>query len=350
MARPQSNGDGTDTIDLTLSSPEPESLPKEQMHAPSQPQSYSGWPHSASRVKQESGHLPRIKPESVQPSRVQKNTSKLATSSRATSGPQQTRQIHTSHLHAIISTTSPHVLRKVLLELCQVSPALSGALVRGLAPYSASAQNIMSQHRMYPQQSDTSARDDDESDVSYETWRPMIGASPYSSQGNRFPGQRLGGQTSQPRQHTHAFQSTPQAGRDPFGPSTPTSDSELRRPGPSAQKAMRPNAIRTPLQNLPRGSSTTNSTPDTYTVARPLLSPKKITAKTTKTCIKCDEPFFNDSEPCIYHPGEAIEQENGKMVWSCCDEDMLSVGCDFGGRHIDESDGFEDSPIHNITA
>ena len=144
MAPPQGNGNDFDTIDLTLSSPEPESLPrtKEQIRAPSrQPQPYSEWPHSAPHVKQElhpffrarqeNGHLPRIKPEPGQPSRVQKNSSSLAASSRAPGSPQQIRQIHPNHLDEILATTNSNDLRKVLLELCQLSPALSGALVRG---------------------------------------------------------------------------------------------------------------------------------------------------------------------------------------------------------------------------
>jgi len=338
MARPQRNRDGFDTIDLTLSSPEPESPPrtKEQIRVPSQqPQSYSGWPHSAPRVKPETGHLPRIIPEPGQPSRVHKNFSPLAASNRAPGSSQQTRQIHPNHLNAILASTDPHDLRKVLLELCQLSPALSGALVRGLAPYSISARGIVSKHRPYPQFREPVPLDDNE--------RRLAGHTPYSSQRNRLPWQRPGDQTSSARQHTHAFQPTLRTEREPYRPSTPNDwhpmlsrpstsspDRELRRPGPSAQKVVHPNATRTPLQNLPKGSSNINHTSDADVVTQ------KASSQTTETCVKCHEPFSDNSQPCIYHPGGRMKQEDGRIVWSCCYEDMLSVGCDFGGHHIAE--------------
>lgn len=354
MALLRGNGNDFDAIDLTLSSPEPESPPrtKEQVRAPPrQPQPYSRWPHSAPHVKQEpyhfprvkgeNGHLPRIRPEPGQPSRVQKNSSPLATSSRAPGSPQETRQIHPNHLHAILATTNPQDLQRVLLELCQLSPALSGALVRGLAPYSITARSMINQHGRHTIREPIPLKDNE---------RRLPWDTSYKPQGNRLPWyRRPEDQTSQARQHTHTFQSTPQVEREPYRPSTPddwrsfsgrpstpSPDRELRRPGPSAQKMARPNVNRTPSQNLPKSSSTINRSSDTDTAIQKMAGIQKATSNAASTCVKCHEPFSDVFQPCIYHPGEKIKQEDGMIVWSCCYEDMLSVGCDFGGNHTAE--------------
>jgi hypothetical protein len=356
MAHSQRNGGETDTIDLTFSSPEPEDQPhpREQIRAPMrQAQLSFGRPYSTSRVKQEYGHLPRIKPEPgqssrvrtefSQPSRVRMQPSQLAASSPGFLAPLEARPIHPSHIQSIISTASPWALQKVVMELCEVSPAFSGALVRGLAPFSTSAQDIINQGRMYNQQPHARARDDEDSDLTFEAMNIISGSGRYT-QSNRFTGQSLGNYSNQARQHPYASQSIPRIKREPYRPSTPSSDSELRRPGPS-QSASRPTTTRTPLQNLARDSPTFNHTSNAATETQRTVEAQKAITPGAKTCTKCHELFSNDSEPCIYHPGRKVKQEDGTIAWSCCQEDMLSVGCDFGGTHTTEGHAFEDLPI-----
>ncbi|OWY57823.1 hypothetical protein AALT_g4974 [Alternaria alternata] len=80
--------------------------------------------------------MPNVKMEASQP----------VTSARNHVAPQTARPINPEHIKQIITTADPRALQRVLLELCQVSPAFSGALMRGLAPHSTSAQSIISQH------------------------------------------------------------------------------------------------------------------------------------------------------------------------------------------------------------
>ncbi|EUC48620.1 hypothetical protein COCMIDRAFT_23597 [Bipolaris oryzae ATCC 44560] len=339
MSQSQRNGPETDTIDLTLSSPEPEfwspSPTREQIRAPPQQSHLSFGPtYNTSRVKQESGHVPRIKSDPGQPSHIQTTSAQpsrgmmsfgqSATSSRNLVAPQQARPINPSHIQSIISTVSPYVLQTVLVELCQISPAFSGALVRGLAPHSTSARNMINQHRM-----------EIDRNFAYEAMNTTSSSGRYTSQGN---------QRSYIRQHPYGSHTIPRIKREPHRPTTPSSDSELRRPGPSSQKVALPAATRLPLHHLTGGSPSSNITSNAATVTQRTDEVQKTTPNVTKTCTKCHESFSGDEEPCIYHPGRKIKQEDGTIIWSCCQEDMLSVGCDFGGTHITQYHEPKDMP------
>ncbi|EMD64800.1 hypothetical protein COCSADRAFT_314710 [Bipolaris sorokiniana ND90Pr] len=339
MSQSQRNGPETDTIDLTLSSPEPEPWPqsptREQIRAPPQQSHLSFGPtYNTSRVKQESDHVPRIKSDpgqpsriqtaSTQPSRVVMDFGQSATSSRNLVAPQQARPINPSHIQSIISTVNPYALQTVLVELCQISPAFSGALVRGLAPHSTSARNMINQRRM-----------EIDRNAAYEAVNTISSSGRYGSQVS---------QRSYTRQHPYSSHSIPRIKREPYRPSTPSSDSELRRPGPSSQKAVRPAAIRTPLHHLAGGSPSSNITSNVATATQRADEVQRVIPNVTKTCTKCHESFSGDSEPCIYHPGRKVKREDGTIVWSCCQEDMLSVGCDFGGTHTTQNHEPEDMP------
>ncbi|KAJ6195075.1 LOW QUALITY PROTEIN: hypothetical protein J3E72DRAFT_441340 [Bipolaris maydis] len=330
MPQSQRNGPDTDTIDLTLSSPEPEPWPqsptREQIRAPPQQSHLSFRPtDNTLRVKQESDHVPRIKSDPGQPSRIQTTSAQpsraimdfgqSATSSRNLVAPQQARPINPSHIQSIISTVSPYALQTVLVELCQISPAFSGALVRGLAPYSTSARNMINQHRM-----------EIDRNAAYEAMNTTSSFGRYSSQVN---------QRSYTRQHPYSAHSMPRIKREPYRPSTPSSDS------PSSQKAARPTATRTPLHHLVGGSPSPNITSN---VAIATQRADEVQGVTPNTCTKCHELFSGDAEPCIYHPGRKVKQDDGTIVWSCCQEDMLSVGCDFGGTHTTQNHESEDTP------
>lgn len=120
-----------DAIDLTLSSPEPEAQP--QHHANRHPQQHQ----SARVVKQE----PRSSSKSAHNGN---EDSQRQGSTRSGNVPQQQpRRINPQHVKQIIDTSSSQALRKIVLQLCETSPALSGAVVRGLTPYSAYAQKLI---------------------------------------------------------------------------------------------------------------------------------------------------------------------------------------------------------------
>ncbi|KAI4941023.1 hypothetical protein J4E91_011016 [Alternaria rosae] len=99
------------------------------------------------------------------------------TSARNPVGAQQARPIHPEHIKQIIETADPRAVQRVLLELCQMSPAFSGALVRGLASHSASAQGLISQQRMQLHQPKVKIPDEDDSDELYEATKRKLAKS-----------------------------------------------------------------------------------------------------------------------------------------------------------------------------
>jgi hypothetical protein len=56
---------------------------------------------------------------------------------------QRRRTINPYHMEQIVNTTDSDALRGVLLNLCKISPALSEAIARGLAPHSTYAQALV---------------------------------------------------------------------------------------------------------------------------------------------------------------------------------------------------------------
>ncbi|KAJ4324050.1 hypothetical protein N0V94_001552 [Neodidymelliopsis sp. IMI 364377] len=120
-----------DAIDLTLSSPEPEPRARPQANAHQRQQ------QPATGPKQETGSSSRGVDYGIRYAQEQDG-------SRSRNAPQlQPRQIHPQHVTQIIDSSNPRALRQVVLQLCKTSPALSGAIVRGLAPYSSYAQTLI---------------------------------------------------------------------------------------------------------------------------------------------------------------------------------------------------------------
>ncbi|KAI1514689.1 hypothetical protein L13192_03958 [Pyrenophora tritici-repentis] len=326
MARSQTDADWrhSETIDLTLSSPEPEPQARPQPRAPTRlTQTYiSRDPrqYSISRVKYEPG-------QASGPAHVPV-------------APQRSRPINPDHLKAIISTTDKDDLQNVLLDLCKISPAFSGALVRGLTPHSAFARKMTKQHRVSTQVSGNYRVDNDsdsdglldegQDNDQYEALqilaRPPISAShrtgtPLQTQHYNLP---------LPPPHVHGSHSVPRIKREYNG----SSGYGLHDNG-SVQRAYqptppRPTALRSPLQN-PSGSS-----PSVYRTASQVSSVqgpsgiRKMPEPAYETCVKCKEPFVGDA-PCMYHPGKDYTRSDGSIGWECCDED--SPGCKFAKTH-----------------
>lgn len=51
------------------------------------------------------------------------------------------------HVHRILRTSDPQAIQSVLLDLCKLSPALCGAIARGLAPHSTYAQATIKKYQ-----------------------------------------------------------------------------------------------------------------------------------------------------------------------------------------------------------
>ena len=332
MARSQADADWghgeTTCIDLTLSSPEPEPQARPQPRAPPRyTQTYfSREPrhYSMSRVKHEAGQA--------------------SGSVRRPVAPQRSRPIDPEHLKHIINTTDRHDLQNVLLDLCKISPAFSGALVRGLAPHSAFAQRMMDQHRTNTQasgnyrfnESDSDGvSDDDQYEEQREMMRKLAVQAGPPSHRTGAPLQTQHYNLPRPTPQYQGPHSVPRIKREYNGPFGYGSDNNPSFQGAYQQTALRPTAIRSPLQNL-HGSS-----PSIYRTSKQISSfqgpsdVRKAPPAEVKTCIKCNEPFTGVAA-CIYHPGKEIMQPDGTVVWDCCYDD--SLGCQFAGEHTTRKD------------
>lgn len=123
---PTSRGKGSiEEIDLTLSSsPSPEPQVRSRP-APRQQLGLMRFGHS-------------------QPQRLKKE--KMSASNSSQSHPPAHVAINPGHLERIVNTSDTEAIKTVLLNLCKVSPALSGAVARGLAPHSTFAQSLIKRH------------------------------------------------------------------------------------------------------------------------------------------------------------------------------------------------------------
>jgi hypothetical protein len=325
------------TIDLTLSSPEPEPEPRRR------PQP---WPQPRLPQRQAQLYFGR-EPRPYGVSHVKMEASQPMTSARNPVAPQPARPINPEHIKQIINTADPRALQKVLLELCQVSPAFSGALVRGLAPHSTSAQGMISQHRMRSQQPKVKTQDDDDSDEIYKEAKRKLARSVHTTPNHsKYLAQSRGDSQSRAPQESHGSSSIPQVKREPYERSVPGWDGELHVPGAYPRTTSHLPTLRSPIRNTPSHSSNFNQTPRLLTKVTPQpTSIHKASMPTTKTCIVCHEPFVDVDAPCVSHSGRKTRQGDGSIMWDCCGEDVDDPGCNFYGQHVTGEEPDDDSPI-----
>jgi hypothetical protein len=319
------------TIDLTLSSPEPE--PEPRRRPPPRPQ-----PRPPQRQAQlYFGREPR--PYGM--SNVKMEASRSVNSAQNPVAPQPARPINPEHIKQIIDTADPRALRRVLLELCQVSPAFSGALVRGLAPHSTSAQDMISQNRMRSQQPKVKTQDDEESDDIYQETKMKLARSVHQTPNHsKYPAQSRGDGGSRAPRESHGSSSTAQIKRETREESVSEAEPEPRLPGAY------PRTQQTPIRNPPSHPSTFNQTPRILTKVTPLpTSINKASAPTPQTCTVCHELFVDVNAPCVSHSGRKMRQGDGSIVWECCGEDIDHPGCDFSGQHVTGEESEEDTHI-----
>jgi hypothetical protein len=307
-----------EAIDLTLSSSDTElrSRPSQQK----QKQNFSSYIKSESRS--ESGSTRQVKREHRTPGR-----------------PSQARTptINPQHLERIIETSSPQSLRKVLIELCKLSPALSGAVARGLATHSTFAQDIIRQHRQTSRPSGSrSVRTEESSDPDVrERMKQRLAATRHPAHRSSFnrirspsgvrPG-RPGGSHSVPR-----IKHEPQI-------SLEDSDSDLDQYIPRDFPVVGPiTPSRLPLRHASK-SNTTNNTPrfpssQLKTSLHENLSKKR----ENKICTRCQETFSEDPhDVCFYHPGPQ-RRVDGVDTCTRCDSPWDDLGCILS-THVASSD------------
>lgn len=319
-----------DAIDLTLSSPEPETRPHPQVNTHLQNN------QPAARPKQESGNSSR---------NVHNNEySQQQGPARSSNVPQQQhRQVHPQHVRQIIDTSSPRALRHIVLQLCKTSPALSGAIARGLAPHSAYAQALI---RGQPAKSQvpTAQR------IKFEQGSNRKDAH---ERVEKYFGSNSSTQDSVSRSHTYR---PPVASKDRDGLRMPSSQSaskvkhEYRASSTDSDDSTNivdfPVIERNVLVHGPRtqtpaaaGSKHPPTTNLSATRAAHYPTQSRALNSKPKLCLQCGEMFKEGEINCYYHPGrEAHTGTRDISKYMCCGKLLGEPGCVFG-RHKSERTG-----------
>ncbi|KAF2847059.1 hypothetical protein T440DRAFT_216815 [Plenodomus tracheiphilus IPT5] len=305
-------GNNVDAIDLTLSSsPEPQPKPSQQRR----PQVQHHSKKESRQYSMASKHSQVGLPGSAVPSKMPQR---------------QTHAINPQHLRQIVYTSDETALRKVLLHLCGLSPALSGAVARGLAPHSTFARQVAHRRRT------TAAHfklENDGNDSAYErTKKSLVSESTSSKSPTRLHNtpnnDALVRRESQAATSQYSIRKVKEESSWPFcGPSATDSD-ETRPPGAYPRGAKRVVSITSPMLSTPKKAVNVNRTPLTsQTSAGPSNAQRKLFKD---VCANCCLSFKSDSDDvCMYHIGQEVHRD-GQGVYSCCDAPFTDPGCQFG--------------------
>ncbi|KAF9693924.1 hypothetical protein EKO04_007863 [Ascochyta lentis] len=330
-----SRGAHVDAIDLTLSSPEPEAMPRSQVN------SYPRQQQPTARLKQDSG--PPYKSAHNGNNHVQRQGS-----TRSGNVPQQQpRQINPHHVKQIIDTSSPRALRHVILQLCKTSPALSGAIVRGLAPHSAYAQSLIrgQQARSQAQTSRTVKTEHmpNVQDAS-ERMRRRVGPSTSSThssvsrpQSDRSPAIR---ENRDSLRLPSSSQTTPKVKREHQPSPTDSDDSTNIVNFPEPERDVNGNESNNPTS---AGNSFGHSTITRPNADRLAVRPRPAHNHTPdvkpKLCLQCGETITEGETGCYFHPGRELSAGIDDVPqYSCCGRFLGEPGCECG-RHVSERTG-----------
>lgn len=320
-----------DAIDLTLSSPEPEIKPQPQVDAHLQHKQLS------TRYRQEPGSSSRS-------AHSGNDYSQQQDPARNGNVPQQQpRQVHPQHVRQIIDTSSPRALRQVVLQLCKTSPALSGAIARGLAPHSAYAQALI---RGQPAKSQvpTAQR------IKFEHGSHSQDAFERTE---KRPGPSNSAQNSVSRPHTHR---PPVASEDRDGLRVPSSQTasrvkrEYRASSTDSDDSTNivdfPGIERNVLVHEPHTrtsavASSRNPVTTHLSATRAVHRPTQNRALDSKSrlCLQCGEMFKEGEINCYYHPDREMPTGTRDVPkYMCCGKSPGEPGCVFG-RHTSERAG-----------
>ncbi|KAF2714252.1 hypothetical protein K504DRAFT_157449 [Pleomassaria siparia CBS 279.74] len=312
-------------IDLTASSPEPEPEPTQRRIYKPEPEStqrriYKPEPESTQRriYKPESAYSHRHRAHvnaEAKPLAYRRHPTPYAhkTSQRPSNvkraGAVRERdhhpnpQVHPDHLARIINTSNPQAVREVLLNLCKLSPALSGAVARGLAHSSTFAQATIKKYHPTPNiKADPGRRAPSVSSES-DDFEPLSSSRiPYLKH------ERKPSPTPSHRSSSTAF-----------------SDMLLLKPTTSFDKP------RSPLGSTSR-SALEHREAQGSAIAHTGLGTELTTP--TMTCRQCQKPFEHKYGFCSWHTGRLTMTAHGFPRYSCCDAPVDAEGCESATAHV----------------
>lgn len=310
-------------IDLTFSSPEPEERPRVPIRQSQLPTNFKR-EHRPYSNMHNSG-----------------DPSKWLGSVPGNGFKKPTRPINPEHLRHIISTSESNVIRQVLFDLCQISPALSGAVARGLAPYSSFAKDVVRDRYTSTQRPAPLASQAIKTERRTTVKPEQTAFDTMSSLDPRRPpthmrdnGQHYASQANRP---SRAAQETK---REDLS----SSDSEIRLPSSISRSVQRASTRPISLHQQTRASSAATPTsrpePSPSSAAAPRIISVKREPQTkpkVKMCVQCNTEYENDTDGCLWHPGDIVKNRDGELVYSCCNESSDATGCNFA-LHTDGSE------------
>lgn len=320
-----------DAIDLTLSSPEPELGPQHQTtrHLPQQ--------QPPKTVKQEpGGSYKNMHNDDTQRQGSARSSNVLQ---------QQPRRVNPQHVKQIIDTSSPRALRHIVLQLCKSSPALSGAIARGLAPHSAYAQQLIRGQQARSQAHTQHAIKADPRPAGQDAYdrvrrQPGTSSSTHSSTARPRIHQSPTLQKNQDELRLPSSQNAPRMKRNNRTSPTGSDDSnnivDFSEIGYNAIKP-EPHS-RTPTDHTSRHPSIANIGADRLAVRqRPTQS--GASDQKPKLCLQCGELFKEGEVDCYHHTGHEGPTRSGDIPqYTCCRKFVGEPGCTFG-RHMSERAG-----------
>jgi hypothetical protein len=322
--RDSDQDDAMEAIDLTLSSPEP-------AHQP--------------RVTLNQQRLPTVKSE-VRSRFTNGTRAQLdgTTSGNLSSNPHlHTRQINPQHIAQIIDTSSTDAVKSVLKELCKLSPALSGAVARGLATHSTFARDLVKQHeltRKQQQRSRTSIGTSDkygrksEQDAR-ERMKQRLAAK-HMAGGASTSCVNSSSTSSKVRPVNSSGSQSIQRMKRENPPVITESDSDLDQYIPREFSSGPQTAKRTksPHRHSPKLNSAIPSRSLSHS-QRPVHIKRSVSDEMeSKTCTKCEMLLDEDEEDglCFYHAGEKLIVD-GIPTCGQCQKPWSATSCAIG-THI----------------
>jgi hypothetical protein len=285
-----------------------------------------------------------------------RNDSQRPGSTRSGKVPQQqSRRINPHHVRQIIDTSSSKHLRSVVLQLCKSSPALSGAIARGLAPYSPWAQALIrgqqaqsQAHRQSQAHSQPAIKPEPRSSEqeSYDRMKQRLGSSSGAhssyvrpnaqpstsahgiprSTADRNDGLRLPPSAQRPRTVKREPQTSPTDSDDSTNiVDFPALEQEARRQEHRLHNNASSSSHYQPSANMSAGGlgvherSTHYDAPD----------------RKPDFCGQCGQLLSEASPECQYHPGRLASARPGDVSqYMCCDRFDGEPGCKLG-QHQD---------------
>ncbi|KAF2105803.1 hypothetical protein BDV96DRAFT_355436 [Lophiotrema nucula] len=303
------------------------------------------------------------------------------------------------HVYHIIRTTDPQAIQTVLFNLCKVSPALCGAVARGLAPHSTYAQSVIRGARQQPtsapvdrptgvkveqrarpayreppmksrfERKATQVKQEPLLNVKRESGGPPTTSVPSGSSTPRVPADKFYNVDYSSSEELLELPSLPKSVKKERAPSPARSDKSssaafsdvtptIRRRTTATSLPLRPPSA-TPLQStvdvrneFTSARSTPNSLAKATALADPKLSEQSLLERPSSSsdeepgtrllvCNNCNQAIDEStSKICYYHPGHRRRTlpgaGPGSLRYDCCQQGVLSRGCELG-RHATDS-------------